>query len=568
MMKHLFSISLVFFMVKLTSAQIQKPDGKKISTKSIDSIIKQLMDTADVTGLCLGVIIDDKPVYVKAYGYSNKAKNKWNDTATSFYGASLAKPLFGYMVMQLVDKGLIDLDKPLYKYLPKPLPEYENYKDLAADERWKLITARHCLSHTTGFPNWREIDNNGKLAIFFTPGKMYSYSGEGIELLQLVIETITGKKLEDLAQENIFKPFGMRRSSFVWQPEFESDYALGHNINEDTLSLFKRSDAHAAGSMQTTIADYARFMSAVMQKKRLKEKTWNEIFTSQIFIHCDQRTFPPKDTDSTGELKKIGLAYGLGWGLFNTEYGKAFFKEGQLDGWLHYSISFPDKKIAYVIMTNSTNGLTIFKELLENIAGVTIPWKWENYIPYRGWAKLSESELQKFTGVYDGRLKGIITLKNGRLKIESPTVGLPKTNIFPQNDHHLFLRIMEADFEFVKGADGEFEKVIADDEGEHYELKKVSDNKSQVIAGDSNLDMYIGTYLLSNPKRTMVITKQNNELIATVDGNFSSSLIFGSGTKFQFKSVPDANCEFIIENGKVIKIIVSQNGLFEWNKEK
>ena len=64
---------------------------------------------------------------------------------------------------------------------------------------------------------------------------------------------------------------------------------------------------------------------------------------------------------------------------------------------------------------------------------------------------------------------------NGRLKVESPTVNLPKTNIFPQNDHHLFLRIMESDFEFVKGPNGEFEKIIADDEGEHYELKKVGE---------------------------------------------------------------------------------------------
>jgi hypothetical protein len=231
--------------------------------------------------------------------------------------------------------------------------------------------------------------------------------------------------------------------------------------------------------MQTTIGDYTRFLSAVLQKKRLKEKTWEELFTPQIFIHCDQRTFSPRDTDSSGELKKIGLAYGLGWGLFNSACGKAFFNEGQLDGWLHYSISFPDNKIAYVILTNSTSGLTIFKELVEKIAGVDIPWKWENYIPYRGWKKLSEAELKKFTGVYDGRLKSIITLENGRLKVESPTVSLPKTDIFPQNDHHLFLGIMEADFEFVKGANGEFQKIIADDEGEHYELKKVMNEKTK-----------------------------------------------------------------------------------------
>ena len=116
------------------------------------------MDNAGVTGLCIGIINDNKVNCVKTYGYKNKPANQLNDTATCFYAASLSKPVFAYLVMQLVDKGVINLDTPLYKYLPKPLPEYENYKDLVGDERWKLITARHCLNHTTGFPNWRQLN--------------------------------------------------------------------------------------------------------------------------------------------------------------------------------------------------------------------------------------------------------------------------------------------------------------------------------------------------------------------------------------------------------------------------
>lgn len=163
---------LISFVVFATTTaqlkQFKQPDGKVISTDEIDRIIKQLMDTAEVTGLCLGLISDNKIAYIKTYGYKNKEKGELIDTATCFYAASLAKPLFAYLVMQLVDKGVIDLDKPLYKYLPKHLPQYEDYKDIAGDERWKLITARHCLSHTTGFPNWRWTNPNGnkKLEIF------------------------------------------------------------------------------------------------------------------------------------------------------------------------------------------------------------------------------------------------------------------------------------------------------------------------------------------------------------------------------------------------------------------
>src|SRR4030095_7046971 len=258
-----------------TAKTNKKPECKTISTAGIDKIVRQLMDTAEVTGLCLGIINDNNVAYVKSYGYKNKATGEFNDTATCFYAASLAKPLFAYLIMQLVDEGIIDLDKPLYTYLPKPLPEYENYKDLTGDDRGKLITARHCLNHTTGFPNWRQFNphDNQKLEIFFKPGERYAYSGEGLYLLQLVIETITGRQLEDLAQEKIFKPFGMTRTSFVWQPSFETDYAVGHDMNEDTIPKDKRTEANAAGSMETTIADYSRFIEAVMQGKGISEKS-------------------------------------------------------------------------------------------------------------------------------------------------------------------------------------------------------------------------------------------------------------------------------------------------------
>jgi len=454
--------------------QIQRPDGKSITTKAIDSIANKLMDTAQLTGLEIGIVNLNNISYVKSYGFKNRAKNQLNDTNSCFYAASLAKPLFAYMVMQLVDEGKIDLDKPLYTYLPKPLPEYDNYKDLAGDDRWKLITARDCLDHTTGFPNWREYNphDNKKLEIFFTPGTHYAYSGEGIYLLQMVIETITGRNLEDLAQEKIFKPFDMSRTSYIWQPGFETDYAVGHDMNGDTIPKSKSSKPNAAGSMETAIADYTRFMAAAMQGKRLTAASYKQMFSPQISI-ISKREFPSLDTNTTTDNKKVNLSYGLGWGLFTSPYGQAFFKEGHGDGWVHYVIGFPDKKFALVILCNDANGESIFKELVEKITGVTIPWYWEGYTPYRANVKLPDSVLQQYTGEYDGKLKAIVTLVNGQLRVESPTVNLPKTNLFASNDHHFFLKVMDTDIDFVKGQDGKVIKAILDDEGEHYELMKV-----------------------------------------------------------------------------------------------
>lgn len=379
----LFILILIFlspYCARSQSISTYGANGKVVYTSATDSLVENLMVNEKVTGLALTIFNQKEVSYEKSYGYKNKTTGELNDTATCFYAASLAKSLFAYLVMKLVDEGKIDLDTPLYTYLPKPLPEYENYKDLAGDDRWKLVTARNCLDHTTGFPNWRQLNphHNNKLEIFFNPGDRFAYSGEGIYLLQFVIETITGLTLEELAQKKIFQPFGMYRTSFIWQPAFESDYAVGHSVNEDTLHKRRSGKMNAAGSMETTVADYSRFLSAVLQGKSLSQKTWNEMFSPQIRIHTKGQ-FPSLRDDKTTKNDKIELSYGLGWGLMKTEDGKAFFKEGHDDGWTHYAIGFPEKGIALLIMTNSSNGEKIFTELVEKIMGVTIPWQWEGY---------------------------------------------------------------------------------------------------------------------------------------------------------------------------------------------
>jgi len=439
-----------------------------------DRIIRRLMDTADVPGLCVGMIENGSIKYVKAFGYKNAALHQLNDTATCFYAASLAKSLFAYLVMQLVQEKFIDLDKPLYTYLPKPLPEYETYKDLAGDERWKLITARHCLDHTTGFPNWRQFNphNNNKLEIFFQPGEHYAYSGEGINLLQFVVETVTGKGLEELAQQRIFKPFGMRRTSFVWQPAFGSNCAMGHDKNGDTLSMMLYTTSYAAGSMETTVADYTRFIQAVLLSRRLDPVWQRQMLTPQVEV-SGWKEVSIYDSSIGVQSKEMRVAYGLGWGLFASNHGTAFFKEGHLDGWEHYVIAWPAEKAALIILCNSSNGESMFKELVEKLSGVTIPWKWEGYWPYGPNVKLPVSALEPITGEYDGRLKAIVTLEGDRLKVASPSVNLSKTSLYAADDRHFYLKIMDTRIEFVKDADGKVIKAILDDEGEHYELKKV-----------------------------------------------------------------------------------------------
>jgi CubicO group peptidase (beta-lactamase class C family) len=146
---------------------VTRLDGTKISPSQIDTKVTKLMDAAHVTGVGIAVWNDGKVVYLKTYGERNTEKHLPLTPDSVMTAASLAKPAFGTMVMQLVHEHLTELDKPVYEYLPKPLPAYPAYKDLTDDP---LITMRMLLDHTSGFPNWRRFTDDKKLRIYFSPG--------------------------------------------------------------------------------------------------------------------------------------------------------------------------------------------------------------------------------------------------------------------------------------------------------------------------------------------------------------------------------------------------------------
>jgi CubicO group peptidase (beta-lactamase class C family) len=384
----LIFICLTYFAVAQT---IKRLDGTTISADALTKSIKRLMKNANVHGMAISVFNKNQIVYKKSFGYKRFDTKDTLQTNTNIYGASLSKAVFAVLAMKLVEEKLIDLDKPLQEYLPKPVYEYgkgtiwnQDYTALKDDSLYKKITTRMCLAHTTGFPNWRWDEPDQKLRIRFTPGLYYGYSGEGLCYLQFVLEKITGKLLEQLMDEKIFHPLGMNSSAYSWKPEFEKNYSYGHAADGKIYPKDKDNAPRSASTLETTLDDYSLFVAAVLQKKILSPASYKTLFTPQIRLRS-KRQFGPRawvDTTST-DNDKIKLSYGLGWGILQTPYGFGAFKEGHGDGFQHYSIVFPDKQLGIVIMANSDNGESIFKELLETaIADKFTPWKWEGYIPY------------------------------------------------------------------------------------------------------------------------------------------------------------------------------------------
>jgi Domain of unknown function (DUF3471) len=119
-----------------------------------------------------------------------------------------------------------------------------------------------------------------------------------------------------------------------------------------------------------------------LDAKGLRTRTWGRMLSAQIPILA-KHEFPTMENQLTDENKSIRLSYGLGWGLYWSPHGEAFFKEGHDDGWRNYCVGFRMPKTGMIIMTNSGNGEGIYKELLEKVLADTYtPIEWERFIPY------------------------------------------------------------------------------------------------------------------------------------------------------------------------------------------
>lgn len=371
-----------------TALPIERLDGTSIPQDSLNLSISELAKEAQVQGLAVAVFDNNQPVYEHVMGYKNVTE-KWVLTdSTNIYGASLSKAVFSILVMKLVEDNVIDLDTPLESYLPKRIYEYEpqtrwhdDYSDLKTDSLYHKITARMCLSHTSGFQNWRSRDK--KLQVNFAPGSKYDYSGEGFVYLQVVLEKLTGKGLEQLAQEIIFKPLGMKNSSYEWKTRFDKDYTESYAKDGGMFPKDKDNEPRAGSTLETTFGDYVKFLTAVLNKKILKEESYDEVFSPQTQI----KKLPEFLVDEKAkgeEYQNIQMAYALGWGYLDTPYGTGYFKEGRGSGFHHYSIIFPKLGKGVLVMSNSENTGLIYKALLDmTTAEKHMPWTWFKEIPYK-----------------------------------------------------------------------------------------------------------------------------------------------------------------------------------------
>jgi CubicO group peptidase (beta-lactamase class C family) len=293
-------------------------------------VVTELLEEHGVPGAVVGVVDGEGGARVITAGTRGKGRGPVDDD-TVFAAASLSKPVFASGVMSLVDAGALELDRPLSEYVAEPyLPD---------DERAASITARMVLSHTTGFPNWRE---DRPLFLRWSPGSRWGYSGEGYAYLQQVVEHVVAAPLDRHLAEAVLAPLGMHDSSFGWRDEDEARAAVGHRRDGTPQPRAgARGRKAAAGGLYTTGPDYLRFLVHSLAHG-------HRMFEPQVRIDDE-------------------LAWGLGWGIEERDDRRAAWQWGNDPGYKNFVIGRPADGRGVVVLTSGDGGAAVYRDVVSRL---------------------------------------------------------------------------------------------------------------------------------------------------------------------------------------------------------
>lgn len=334
-------------------------------------VLESMLETTKVPGIAVAGIVDGKP-FQKAGGAREAGGKNRITVDTVFAAASLSKPVFAWAVRDLVKDGKLALDKPLGDYL-----------DLGLTGDARRITAAHVLTHSTGLPNWR-FQPNVALATDFAPGARWQYSGEGIVLLQRTVEKISGQPIAAFMKERVLQPMGMASSTFAWTPDLQSRAATGHDRNgaaiERALAFYERRNfetldkaglrgesatydqiaaayekagtpmlavgmsPNMAGSLQTTAADFGKFLQRVLADTAAR----------------------PDDFKPRIDVNRH-IAWTLGLGVDRSLGAQAYFQWGDGPGFKNFAWVQPARKTALVFLTNGDRGAALYAWVLRQL---------------------------------------------------------------------------------------------------------------------------------------------------------------------------------------------------------
>lgn len=327
--------------------------------------MKTWLPDAMVPGLSIAIIEDGRLSWQGAFGERNADTGEPVTEATVFEAASLSKPVFAYAVMKLVDKGTLDLDRPLAAYLAGADLAQVYPPAASGDVRWKTITARMVLTHSAGFPNWF---NNAPMRFLFDPGQRFSYSGEGYSLLAAALTVATGRSFNELMQELVFDPLEMKASSYVWRPDYETIVTASHDLLGRRTNRSRRTRPMAGASLYTTAGDYARFLVALGDGTGLAHATWQAMTRAQIQV-VDRNGTPC-------------FSWGLGVGVNQSGTDTTLWHWGDNGDLNAYFEIIPKRRRGVAFFMNGANAHALTPLITQRVLGLATPAIATSYFRY------------------------------------------------------------------------------------------------------------------------------------------------------------------------------------------
>ncbi len=359
-------ISQILFLTGCTRNEIVQDARLEEFTSYLDNRIPELMNNYNIPGVTIALVKEGRVLWTNAYGYADKEKGRKITVEDHCRVESISKSVTAWGVMKLVEQGKIELDKPLAYYLKSwKLPESKFLEE--------EITIRQLLNQTNGMPlgtigvhySPKEAipslrESLSKDAILFQePGSSFSYSNTGFNLLELLIEEVTGRDFSSYMQEEILLPLGMKHSSFTWSEDWSPKVPNGYDSKGNAVPLYVYPDK-ASGGLFSSVNDIAKFITAGMTK----------------FTDTDKKVLSPQSIQQlyTPSVKVSGLygkafpLYGFGHFIEDHDGKKIISHGGQGSGWMSEFYAVPETGDGIVILTNSQRSWPFFGYILTDWA--------------------------------------------------------------------------------------------------------------------------------------------------------------------------------------------------------
>src|ERR1700691_920855 len=328
--------------------------AKKDGHAEIAAHAAEWLKQSDVPSVAVAYIEDRKVAWTEVYGEQSPGVAATGKTLYNM--ASLTKPMTAETVLRLASDGKLSLDESMSPFWLDP--------DIKDDPRSKLLTPRLCLSHQTGFANWRRM-TGGVLKIRWEPGTQTGYSGEGYNYVGRFTEKKMAKPFDALAQEIVFDAIGMKETSYTVKEWYAGRLAVPRGPKGEKPIEPVATTWNGADLLRTTIGDYAKFMVSVMHDQGLTKGIAAERAT------MTRDLVKPKDLDKAcneareGGHCSVRAGMGLGWEV-ETVYGvKILDHDGSDWGVKTFAMFVPSQGTGVVVFTNGENGKDVIRKVVE-----------------------------------------------------------------------------------------------------------------------------------------------------------------------------------------------------------